>query len=40
MPEVTLDGQKKLKAARVLVVGSGGLGSAVLAYPAAAGEVS
>src|ERR1017187_10820981 len=27
MPEVGLDGQKKLKAARVLCVGAGGLGS-------------
>lgn len=37
MPEVTLDGQKKLKAARVLCVGTGGLGSPLLAYLAAAG---
>nr|MBA3792273.1 molybdenum cofactor biosynthesis protein MoeB [Rubrobacter sp.] len=27
MPEVALDGQKKLKAAKVLTVGTGGLGS-------------
>lgn len=37
MPEVTMEGQKRLKAARVLVVGTGGLGSPLLAYLAAAG---
>jgi len=37
MPEVTLEGQKCLKAARVLVVGTGGLGSPLLAYLTAAG---
>lgn len=37
MPEVTLEGQKKLKAARVLCIGTGGLGSPLLAYLAAAG---
>jgi adenylyltransferase/sulfurtransferase len=37
MPEVTMEGQKKLKAARVLVIGTGGLGSPLLAYLAAAG---
>jgi sulfur-carrier protein adenylyltransferase/sulfurtransferase len=37
MPEVTLEGQKRLKAARVLCVGTGGLGSPLLAYMAAAG---
>ena len=35
--EFGLEGQKKLKAARVLVVGSGGLGSPLLLYLAAAG---
>jgi len=37
LPEVGLDGQKKLKNASVLVVGTGGLGSAVSLYLAAAG---
>lgn len=37
MPEVTLEGQKRLKASKVLVVGTGGLGSPLLAYLAAAG---
>jgi adenylyltransferase/sulfurtransferase len=37
IPEVGLEGQQKLAAARVLVVGAGGLGSPVLAYLAAAG---
>ncbi|MEM6822070.1 MAG: molybdopterin-synthase adenylyltransferase MoeB [Verrucomicrobiota bacterium] len=37
IPEVTVEGQKQIKAARVLVVGAGGLGSPVLAYLAAAG---
>ncbi len=37
MPEVALAGQAKLKAARVLCVGAGGLGSPVLLYLAAAG---
>ena len=37
MPEVTLEGQKKLKAERVLCVGTGGLGSPLALYLAAAG---
>ena len=37
MPEVGLDGQKKLKAARVLCVGAGGLGSPLALYLVAAG---
>ncbi len=37
IPEFNVEGQKKLKAARVLVIGSGGLGSPLLLYLAAAG---
>ena len=37
MPEVTMEGQKKLKAARVLCVGTGGLGSPLALYLTAAG---
>jgi adenylyltransferase/sulfurtransferase len=37
IPEVGLEGQKKLKAAAVLVIGTGGLGSPVALYLAAAG---
>ncbi len=37
IPDFGLDAQKKLKAAKVLVVGSGGLGSPLLLYLAAAG---
>ena len=37
IPEVGLDGQRKLKAASVLLIGTGGLGSPVALYLAAAG---
>jgi sulfur-carrier protein adenylyltransferase/sulfurtransferase len=37
MPEVGIDGQRKLKAARVLCVGAGGLGAPASMYLAAAG---
>jgi len=37
MPEVGLDGQKRLKAASVLLIGAGGLGSPLGLYLAAAG---
>src|SRR5437868_4879713 len=37
MPEVGVDGQKRLKAASVLLVGAGGLGSPLGLYLAAAG---
>src|SRR5438045_2430571 len=37
MPEVTVEGQKRLKAARVLCIGAGGLGSPAALYLAAAG---
>jgi adenylyltransferase/sulfurtransferase len=37
MPEVTIDGQKKLKAASILCIGTGGLGSPLSMYLAAAG---
>src|SRR4028118_1625392 len=37
MPEVALDGQKKLKAAKVLTVGTGGPGGPLAPSPAAAG---
>jgi adenylyltransferase/sulfurtransferase len=37
MPEVTLDGQKRIKAATILCIGTGGLGSPVALYLAAAG---
>jgi molybdopterin/thiamine biosynthesis adenylyltransferase/rhodanese-related sulfurtransferase len=37
LPEVSLEGQKRLKAASVLCVGTGGLGSPLLLYLAAAG---
>ena len=35
MPEVGQEGQERLKAARILVVGAGGLGSPVTMYLAA-----
>lgn len=37
MPEVAMDGQRRLKSARVLLVGAGGLGSPLGLYLAAAG---
>ena len=37
LPEVGIEGQKKLKNSRVLIVGAGGLGSPLLMYLAAAG---
>src|SRR4051795_6780672 len=37
MPEVGMEGQKKLKAASILLIGAGGLGSPLGLYLAAAG---
>ena len=37
LPQVGLEGQKKLKNSSILVVGAGGLGSPCLLYLAAAG---
>src|SRR4029434_31657 len=37
MPEVTLEGQKRLKAESILCIGAGGLGSPIALYLAAAG---
>src|SRR5579872_3841635 len=37
MPEVAMEGQKRLKAAKVLCIGTGGLGSPLSLYLAAAG---
>ena len=38
IPEVGLEGQRKLKAAAVLIIGTGGLGSPAALYLAAAGK--
>jgi molybdopterin/thiamine biosynthesis adenylyltransferase len=37
LPEVSLEGQNRLKKARVLAIGAGGIGSPILLYLAAAG---
>src|SRR5207302_8883018 len=37
MPEVTLEGQRRLKASSILCIGTGGLGSPIALYLAAAG---
>src|SRR6478672_3744711 len=37
LPEVALDGQRRLKGSRVLLIGAGGLGSPLALYLAAAG---
>ena len=37
MPEITLEGQRRLKAARILCIGAGGLGSPAMVYLGAAG---
>src|SRR6187549_455999 len=37
LPEVGMDGQKRLKASSVLLIGAGGLGSPLALYLAAAG---
>jgi len=38
LPEIGVEGQKKLKAAKVLIVGTGGLGAPLGLYLAAAGK--
>ena len=40
IPDVAMDGHKRLKNAKVLAVGAGGLGSPTLMYLAAAGVVA
>ena len=37
IPEFNIEGQRKLKSSKVLVVGAGGLGAPLLQYLAAAG---
>ncbi|MCL2075509.1 MAG: molybdopterin-synthase adenylyltransferase MoeB [Betaproteobacteria bacterium] len=37
LPDIAVDGQKKLKAAKVLIIGTGGLGAPMALYLAAAG---
>src|SRR4051812_50117717 len=37
LPDVGIDGQRKLKAGRILLIGAGGLGSPLALYLAAAG---
>ncbi len=40
IPDVGLDGQRRLKSSKVLVIGAGGLGSPTLLYLASARSVS
>ena len=37
IPEISVDGQNKLKCAKVIIIGAGGLGSAAATYLVAAG---